>query len=154
MQDRITITIDTREQQPWGFHGMADVQRGTVPAGDYALAGDETGFAIERKSLDDFITTTVCQADRFQRELDKMDEMMFPAKVVIVEADWMDIISHDYTSPEIDPPLILRRVAELTLDGVEILFCSNPTASAGLCWRLLYERYKRLEKQKKELNYD
>ena len=142
-QDRITITIDTREQQPWGFHDMADVQRGTVTAGDYALAGDEAGFAIERKSLDDFISTVVCDTDRFQRELDRMDDMFFPAKVVIVEADWMDVINHEYASPEIEAPLILRRVAELTLDGVSILWCSNPAAAAGLCWRILLERHKR-----------
>lgn len=144
---QITITIDTREQQPWAFRDAARVRIGTVPAGDYALAGDEANFAIERKSLSDFVTTIVCDRERFQAELDRMDEAGFPVKVIIVEADWMDVIEHRYAAPEIQPPLVLRRVAELVMDGVCVLFCSNPVAAAGLCWRVLYERAKRIEGQ-------
>jgi len=141
--NRLKITIDTREQQPWGFFDMADVQRGKLDAGDYALAGD-SGFAIERKGLDDFIQTITRHKDRFQRELERMEN--YPVKIVIVEADWKDIIHHKYNS-EIKPPFILRLVSELTMDGVVILFGSDPISSAGLCWRILKEREKRLNEE-------
>lgn len=147
--DTLHIVIDTREQQPWSFAGVAETSVGTVESGDYALAGD-SGFAIERKSLDDFAGTISSGWDRFQNELDRMDEMMFPARIIIVEADWMEVIQHDYNHPDVKPPFVLKRVAELLYDGVSVVFCSNRTAAAGLCWRLLYERKQRLEKMEHE----
>ncbi len=146
---RITITIDTREQQPWAFRDMADTERGTLSAGDYALKGD-SGFAVERKSLDDFTGTISTGWPVFLRELDRMDASFFPAKPVIVEADWAQVINHAYNHPEVDPPFVLKRVAELTLRGVSVMFCSNPVSAAGLCWRILYERYLQLEEMEND----
>ncbi len=135
------IIIDTREQSPWHFGDLAEVSRGTLPTGDYALAGD-TGFAIERKSLPDYVQTITSNWQRFRRELDRMKR--FPARVVIVEGEWMDILTGKYPG-NVPPPAIIARTSELIMDGVTILFCSNSTAAAGLCWRLLVERKKRLE---------
>ena len=143
MDTRLEIVIDTREQTPWSFGDMAACSRGTLVAGDYAVAGD-FAFAVERKSLHDFVSTVTTGWARFRRELSRMQEASFPARVVIVEAEWMDVIRHEYASPEIQPPLVLRRVAELTLDGVAVVFCGNQAAAAGLCWRILLERKKRL----------
>lgn len=143
MDARISITIDTREQTPWSFGDMAVCSRGTLVAGDYAVAGD-FGFAVERKSLHDFVSTLTTGFGRFRRELDRMRAAGFPALVVVVEAEWMDVINHLYASPAIQPPLVLRRVAELTMDGVAVVFCGNSPAAAGLCWRILLERQKRL----------
>ena len=141
------IVIDTREQQPWAFRrDMADTCRGTLKAGDYALDGDD-GFAVERKSLDDFVGTVSSGWDRFKRELVRMSEAQFPARVVIVEADWMDVIDRHYNHPEVSPHFVLLRLAELTLDGVLVLWCSNRTAAAGLCWKLLAVRERMLESE-------
>jgi ERCC4-type nuclease len=135
------IIIDTREQCPWHFGDLAEVSRGTLPTGDYALAGD-TGFAIERKSLPDYVQTITSNWQRFRRELDRMKR--FPVRVVIVEGEWMDILTGKYPG-NVPPPAIIARTSEMIMDGVTILFCSNSTAAAGLCWRLLVERKKRLE---------
>jgi ERCC4-type nuclease len=143
MPEPLPIVIDTREQQPWSFGDLAAVSRGTLLAGDYAIAGDHA-FAVERKSLDDFASTVTSGWACFRRELERMRLAEFPARVIIVEAEWMDVLRHEYSSPAVIPPLILRRVAELTMDGVSVLFCGNPTAAAGLCWRILTERYYRL----------
>ena len=142
---RISIVIDTREQQPWSFSDIAETSRGTLRAGDYALKND-TGFAVERKSLDDFTGTLSSGWPAFCRELDRMAEDLYPARVIIVEGAWMDIVSHRYNHPEVKPPFILKRLAELTMDGVSVLFCDNPTAAAGLCWRILYERHLQMER--------
>lgn len=149
MDNRLHIVIDTREQRPWSFGDLATVSRGTLSAGDYAVEGDH-GFAIERKSLDDFASTVTSGWPRFRRELARMDECQFPARVVIVEADWMDVMRHEYNQPLITPAVILRRVAELTMDGVAVLFCGNSTAAAGLCWRVLLERQIRLTEGKSD----
>lgn len=135
------IIIDTREKSPWHFGDLAEVSRGTLPAGDYALAGD-SGFAIERKSLPDYIHTITSDWQRFRRELERMRR--FPVRVVIVEGEWMDILTGKYPG-NVPPPAIIARTSELIMDNVSILFCSNSTAAAGLCWRLLVERKKRLE---------
>lgn len=146
MQDLLHITIDTREQRPWDFSHYAEVSRGTLAAGDYALHGDG-GFAIERKSLDDYVGTIFTGWRRFKAELDRMRALDFPAVVVIVETDWMQVINHLYNHPEIEPQAVLKRTAELMLSGVSIFFAGNPTAAAGVCWKLLDERRRRLEEK-------
>ena len=51
----IPIVIDTREQDPLSFAELAcTVERGTVKVFDYAVRGDD-GWAVERKSLPDFV---------------------------------------------------------------------------------------------------
>ena len=135
------IIIDTREQCPWHFGDLADVSRGTLSAGDYALAGD-IGFAIERKSLPDYVHTVTSEWPRFKRELQRMKS--YPARVVIVEGEWINILTGQYPG-NVPPPAIIARTAELIMDGVAVIFCTDPTAAAGLCWRLLVERKRRLE---------
>lgn len=140
----ITIVIDEREQQPWSFRDMARTVRGTLPAGDYALRGDFT-FAIERKSIDDFVGTLSSGWARFRRELERMQRLDFPARIIIVEASWIQILGHQYNHPDVPPHFILKRVAELALDGVQTLFCDDPIGAAGLAWKILSERKQRLE---------
>lgn len=136
------ITIDTREQQAWSFPEYIKTKREALGAGDYALLGDRS-FAVERKSLDDFVGTISSGWPVFQKELMRMRDAEFPARVIIVEADWSEVINHDYNHPEVLPHFVLKRVAELTLMRVSVLFCSNPTSAAGLCWKML-ETYKGL----------
>ena len=72
------IVIDTREQTPWHFHPeVATATRGTIKTGDYALLNDD-GFAIERKSLNDFVGTIGKGWDRFCREIKRMDGWRAP----------------------------------------------------------------------------
>jgi len=139
----MVITVDSREQVPWVFPPeFASVRRGTLRAGDYALHGDDN-FAIERKSLDDFCGTVSSGWDRFQRELDRMAN--FPALVVIVEAGMDDVIWHRYNHERVLPTFVMKRVAQLTMMNVSVLFAGNADIAAGLCWKLLRERAKQLE---------
>jgi ERCC4-type nuclease len=107
------------------------VSRGTIKAGDYALKGDEASFAIERKSLDDFVSTVSTGWDRFQRELARMEEAFFPTRVIIVEGTHSDSINHQDASPKIEPGFVMMRVSELTMMNVNVLFCDNPVQAAG-----------------------
>lgn len=143
------IVIDTREQQPLSFAGLpVEAQRGTLSAGDYALAlvdgTADRGFAIERKSLSDFAGTVSTGWERFQRELGRMEGAGFPARVIVVEGSVTGILDHDYNHPKVEPHFLLARVAELTLDGVSVLFADNRAAAAGLVWKLLAHREKQL----------
>ena len=135
----LQIIIDTREQTPWHFpEGTAEVSRGCISAGDYAVKGDQFNFAIERKSLDDFVGTISTGWDRFQAELARM--IGFPAMVVIVEGSFFEINHFHYNHPQVRPGFVCKQIALLTLQGVAVLFCDNPILAAGMCWRILLER--------------
>lgn len=149
---RIHIIIDTREQTPWSFDPMyADTSVGTLKTGDYALAGDD-GFAVERKSLDDFLGTISTGWERFQRELDRMAG--WPAKVVVVEADFErccfrdfdgQIVSPDHNHPKLTPQFISKRIAELSMSGVSVIFAGNPAHASALACHILRERANGIE---------
>ncbi|MFA7462979.1 MAG: ERCC4 domain-containing protein, partial [Anaerovoracaceae bacterium] len=127
----IKIIIDTREQTPWHFPPeLASVSRGTLRTGDYALAGDPL-YAIERKSLDDFVGTISSGWERFTKEIERMDALA--ARTVIVEASINDIQEHNYNHPRVPPGFILKRIAELSLRNVSVLLCDNPISAAGMC---------------------
>ena len=154
----LRIVIDTREQTPWSWepsdavteiHGLA--------AGDYALREDcervkgrdsyAVRFAVERKSLDDFLSTISTGWERFQRELIRMES--FPARVVIVEGDFRSVCFRELDDilmpPEHDhvllcPSFVARRVAELTLMGVSVLFCGDSQLAAGMAYRVFRRR--------------
>ncbi len=148
MPERIHIIIDTREQRPWAFDpAQARVSMGTLRTADYALAGDD-GFAIERKSLDDFLGTISGGWDRFCREIERMRD--WPAKVIIVEADFErccfrvdasgNLLAPEHSHPMLTPQFVAMRIADLTMRGVSVLFAGNASYAAGLAYRILLER--------------
>lgn len=148
------IVIDTREQRPFIFPEWVKTRVGTLKTGDYALDGD-LHFAVERKSLDDFIGTIFTGWERFQRELKRMDAADFTAKVILVEADFQQILfrqSEDgaIVAPEhnhvfISPQAVVARTAELLLMSVNVVFCGDASRAALMCYYLLAERHKRLQ---------
>lgn len=93
-----TVIVDTREQAPWQFQGLrADsktkyrplvvfIERQGLKSGDYSIKGFEDQFSIERKSLADAFQTFTVERERFERELERLNEMKFAA--VVIEGDW------------------------------------------------------------------
>jgi len=103
------IVVDTREQRAYDFKRfpLVEVIRGTLPTGDYSLAGYERHAAIERKSLDDLIGCLTVGRDRFERELDRA--WSFECFAVVVEASMEDVSRHRYTS-RMDPHAALQSI--------------------------------------------
>jgi ERCC4-type nuclease len=89
------IVIDTREQNPLSFKRFASV-RGTLTTGDYSFVGGENFFAIEKKSLDDFVSCVTKERERFERELLRLRGYEF-ARVVVI-ASKKEILLHSYRS--------------------------------------------------------
>ena len=142
------ITIDTREQRPWSFPPFIEIEIGTLRTGDYAISGD-SGFAIERKSADDFAGTISTGWHRFVRELNRMDEAQFAAKVIIVESDFEtfcyrtrqgEILPPNHEHTRITPQFVMKRIAQLTMRGVSVLFAGNAELGSAIALRLFYER--------------
>ncbi len=149
MRTELVIIQDTREQRPWVFPEYVRTRVATLPAGDYALEGDDR-FAIERKSLDDFVGTLFSGWERFIREIGRMEGAGFVARVVIVEADYEDLMMREGAGGGIIPPAhrhtlitpqaVAGRIAELTLMGVTCLFCRDPGHAALQAYYLLCRR--------------
>ena len=141
----LAIIVDTREQSPFAFPPeSATTRRGTLKAGDYALAGDDR-FAIERKSLDDFLGTLSSGWDRFQRELDRMQEAGFVARVVVVEGTMQDVLAGNHNHSALTFGFVAKRLARLTLMGVSVIFAGDSVMAAGLAWAILNERKNDIE---------
>ncbi len=133
---RMKLIVDTREQTPWHFPmELVEVRRDTLQYGDYSLDGDV--WSIERKSLPDFVGTITSQWERFCRELEKMPAE--PQRVIIVGGSVTQIMQRDYNGA-VQPKYVMRRVAELTMMGVSILFCDNESFAAMTAYRLFRRR--------------
>lgn len=148
------IIIDTREQTPWAFPpDLAETARGTLQQGDYALEGDDA-FAIERKSLSDFLGTISTGWKRFLRELSRMDNAGFPSKVIIVEGNASScFFAPDGTPPthdhaKLSPQFIAKRVAQLAYDSHAcILFAGSPEIASGLAVQIFRRRQRALDNE-------
>jgi hypothetical protein len=160
MLEPLHIIIDSREQSPWAWSPAdACTEIAGLAAGDYALASDTEAprragqlrpvrFAIERKSLEDFLGTISAGWDRFERELDRM--AAFPARVVIVEGDFSaccfatgeegELIPPPHNHPALRPAFVARRIAELTMQGVSVLMAGDSQLAAGLAYRVFRRR--------------
>ena len=152
----MVIVIDTREQRPWSFPPHIEVEIGTLRTGDYALKNDEH-FAIERKSADDFVGTVSLGWHRFVKELNRMDAANFAAKVVIVETDFETfcfrirqgaIIPPDHEHTRCTPQFLMKRIAELTMRGISVIFAGNAELASAIALRIFFERERRLNECK------
>ena len=122
-----TIIIDTREQEPYSFDPrLAAAVRRVLPAGDYSIDGLESAVAVERKTLDDFVSTVIHSRDRFRHELRKLGG--YRAACVVVEAGLPDILQKRYRG-EAHPNAVLGSALSIILDfRVPVFFCGNRQA--------------------------
>ena len=155
MTTDLHIVIDTREQTPWSFPEWVTVSLGSLKTADYALSGDD-GFAIERKSADDFAGTMSTGWPRFCRELSRMDEAGFPAKVIIVETDFEtlcfrtrngEVIPPSHGHVRLSPQFIMKRIGQLTMRGCGVLFAGDAGLASALALRILIERQEQLNRE-------
>lgn len=124
VEQRITILIDTREQEPLSFDPVrVAVQRRALPAGDYSLAGFEGLVAVERKSANDFVSTVVRARERFNRELAKLQAC--EAACIVVEASLGDIFAGKYRGGA-HPASVFGAAISIIVDfNIPVYFCTD-----------------------------
>lgn len=120
----VTVVIDTREQEPYGFNpDLVRPVRRALPAGDYSVAGLEETIAVERKTLDDFVGTVTRARGRFYRELRKLQQ--YARACVVVEANLSDVLAGRYRC-DAHPHAILGSALAIAVDfGIPVYFCSS-----------------------------
>jgi ERCC4-type nuclease len=123
-----TIIVDTREQEPYSFDPrLAGAVRRALPAGDYSIEGLEGIVAVERKTLDDFVSTVIHSRSRFREELRKLGG--YRVACVVVEAGLQDVLQKRYRG-ETHPNAVLGSTLSIILDfRVPVFFCGNRQAA-------------------------
>ena len=140
----VAVIIDTRENEPYSFDPrLVAAERRALPAGDYSVRGLETSVAVERKSLDDFVSTVVHARQRFQAELCKLRG--YSAACVVVEASLADIVHQRYRS-RAHPSAVLGSALSILLDyRVPVIFCGDRQLACHFTQAFLIAAGRRLQ---------
>ncbi len=135
-----TIIIDSREQRPFKIPKLA-TEGGTLQTGDYSIKGLESLFTVERKSIDDLVSSVTKGRDRFERELARMRGYHFAR--LLIECSREDIELHGYKS-RATPKAVLNSLSafEARFPSVAIVFAGDRTNAARLIarWAFWYAR--------------
>lgn len=176
-----TLIQDSREQFPWSFrnikaHKQPDqsspknagkvnrvilpVEVAALQSGDYSIKGYENLIAIERKSVQDAWGTFGGGRDRFERELQRLTEMVrsggFAAVIVegsisaCLEADQQK--QHQSGKKKFTAASFFRSILAWQQDyPVQWLFCDSRYIAENACYRYL-DRFhrKRAEAEKRD----
>lgn len=124
----VTLIVDTREQEEYSFDPrLVTVVRRALPAGDYSIEGLEDRVAVERKTLDDFVSTVIHSRARFREELRKLAG--YRAACVVVEAGLIDVLQKRARG-DAHPNAVLGNALSLILDyRIPVFFCTTRQAS-------------------------
>lgn len=141
---RMCVVQDTREQTPWTFSAACDVEVRKLDYGDYSVSGFESRWAIERKSLCDFVGSITTGRDRFLRELSALRR--YEQACVVVEATLDDVLERRYqrqgrrgvVGSTVHPASILGTTWALCARYVPIYWAGDARLAAVMAEGLLY----------------
>lgn len=139
MADKIHVITDTREPKStaWALDAYDSdrfvVSREMLDAGDYSLKGFESQVVIERKTLDDFVSTVITDRERWREELRRIlgktthegwHELSVYAAVV-VEANLADVLNRKYRSAA-HPNSVIGAALSCQMDfGIPVVWASG-----------------------------
>lgn len=147
--NRATIVIDSREKCPWEFDqsAMSTIHR-ALPTGDYSLCGLENAVAIERKEINDYVSTVIHNWPRFREELRRMASM--DSACIIVECTVQDIIDKKYNA-DVAPLSLIGRAHGIFCDyGIPVQFAGPRPVARLFAERLLMMWHKKLGNQNQD----
>jgi len=125
------IITDTREQAPLEFRRLPS-RPGTLATGDYSVAGLESDFAIERKSIADLVGSLTSGRERFMREVDRLRSCPFSRLLIVGTV--ADIHAARYRS-NASPKSILHSLYGIESRGLPVVFAPDPATAAELVER-------------------
>jgi ERCC4-type nuclease len=146
------VLVDTREQKPYTFDRLWSGPAGksprivvrTQPAalahGDYGLQGF-SGIAIERKSKEDLYASVSLRRDNFTKRLDRMEEDLDWAAVV-VECEWGELLTSPPRHTQYSPKSLTRTMLAWMqrYPRIHWIFAPSRDHAEAFTYRLL-ERY-------------
>ena len=136
------IKIDSREQKPYEFENS---EVGTLTIGDYSICGLEDCIAIERKELNDLISSLTTGRDRFKKELTKGKALDYFA--LVIEARLSDLTNGHFRS-QMNPKSAVQSLLAFSVRyRLPIFFCESREYAQRVTESLLYKYVKELEKK-------
>jgi len=137
------IISDSREQQPYVF-SVPSIRK-KLEAGDYSIEGFEDSVAVERKTLEDFVSTVIRQRKRFFRELQRLEE--YEAACVVVESDLRDVLTGRYRSGA-HPSAVLGIVISIVVDfQIPVFFCSDRQVACRFVEEFLLRFHRKVSRR-------
>ena len=135
------IIMDSREQRPYSFSGPrfqgTATEVGTLPIGDYSLAGLTDKVAVERKELADLVQCLGRERERFEREL--MRGQALDAFAVVIEATWQELGHGEYRSKLNSHAACQSVAAFMARYRVSFLFAGSRAAAEYACHSFLMQ---------------
>lgn len=153
------MIIDTREQAPWGFDNLTDgadekplviqTEKATLNSGDYSISGFESQISIERKSKEDLYSTLTGGRERFERELERLQAMLW--SIVIVEASLWEVVHNPPVGSRVLPKSIFRSVIALEQRFAKThwRFCDERRFAEVYAFRVLERFWKDRQQESK-----
>ncbi len=125
---RPVVIIDTREQEPLPIRRLPTV-RGGLYSGDYSIAGLESVFAVERKSIPDIVSCCAgSNRERFAHELHRLRGFRF--KRLLIVGTRGEIEAGAYRS-RIKPASVLGSLAAFEIRfEIPVVFEPDPASAA------------------------
>ena len=130
----ITVICDSREQTPLDVSPLRCVG-GSLPTGDYSVVGLERYVTVERKSLDDLLGCIGRERERFEREMQRI--LAYPARLLIIEATWRDVIAGGWRS-KVDPRAVGGSLIGWMVTGIPIFFAGDHASAGKIVSRFLF----------------
>jgi DNA excision repair protein ERCC-4 len=137
--DQVTIIRDNREQAPINLSPLRVVQ-GTLPTGDFAVAGLEHHIVVERKNLADLVMCVGRERDRFEREVQRL--LAYPVRCLVIEACWIDIELHKYRS-QISPKAVEGSIISWMSQGLPVHWAGDNLGAGKFISRFLFSAARR-----------
>ena len=133
------ILCDTREKLPYSFDGYAcEVEKATLPIGDYSILGCDDVIAVERKQLDDLVSCLLSGRERFIRELVRARGLKCFA--IVVESSLEAIARGQYRSA-MKPHAVLQSLFAMQVEhAAPFVFAGDRAAGQYVTFSLL-EKY-------------
>lgn len=141
------IIIYTREQKPYKFETPS--KTATLRTGDYSLSGAEHLVAIERKTIDDLVSSLTTGRERFERELFRGRALDYFA--LLIEASLSDLSNGRYQSQMLPKAAIQSLLVFSVRYNLPIFFADNREFGAWITEGLLLKYARELKNQLKEL---
>lgn len=138
----LNIVVDSRERNPFSFSGLGIYEgtttvEGSLPTGDYSLAGLHGCVAVERKSLADLVMCLSSERERFVRELERSRAL--ESFCVVVEGSWQELALGQYRS-QLNPHSACQSVMSFVSRlRTPFHFAGSRAAAEYCCWSFLHQ---------------
>lgn len=137
---KLQIIIDSREQRP--LYSKSEFITHKLPVGDYSCADEmNSGVYIERKSLSDLAGTLTSGYDRFEREIQKAQNLGLYL-IVLCDESYVSCLEYSPLNSyarKINGKYLLHKVRELSqkYDNLQFVFCSDRGRSREVLEKIL-----------------